>query len=167
MVKRTTHKILLSHNTNPALYKCFGRFFCIVKHDAESGVNAVSPLYSVVIEHEVEIRGFYTASDVFFYGERYLCNVRIHACISQGDFLCFSYIDMIIEEEYLARFRVDFVTILIFCRVKLQNPARTTGIAAQFFFGKHDFHFVLIFIFVFSSFNALGRVILQSSSNLF
>ena len=91
MVKRTTHKILLSHNTNPALYKCFGLFFCIVKHDAESGVNAVSPLYSVVIEHEVEIRGFYTASDVFFYGERYLCNVRIHARISQGDFLCFSY----------------------------------------------------------------------------
>ena len=47
-----------------------------------------------------------------------------------GDFLCFSYIDMIIEKDYLARFRVDFVTILKFCRVKLQNPARTTGIAA-------------------------------------
>lgn len=83
---------------NPALYKCFGRFFRIVKYDAACSVNAVSPLYSVVIEHEVEIRCFYTASDVLFYGERYLCNFLIHARIRQGDFLCFSYIDMIIEK---------------------------------------------------------------------
>ena len=52
---------------------------------------------------------------------------------------------MVIEKDYLARFCVDFVTILKFCRVKLQNPARTTGITAQFFFGKHDFHFGFIF----------------------
>ena len=102
-------------------------------------------MYSVVIEYEVEIRGFYTASDVLFYGERYLCNFLIHARIRQGDFLCFSYVDMIIEKDYLARFRVDFVTILKFCRVKFQNPAGTTGIAAQFFFGKHDFHCGCIF----------------------
>ena len=46
---------------------------------------------------------------------------------------------MILEKDDLARFRVDFIKILKFCRVKLQNPTGATGITAQFFFGIRFF----------------------------
>ena len=46
---------------------------------------------------------------------------------------------MILEKDDLARFRVDFIKILKFCRVKFQNPTGATGVAAQFFFGIRFF----------------------------
>ena len=51
---------------------------------------------------------------------------------------------MVFEKEHLAGFGVDFEKVLELCRIKFQNPARASRISAQFFFGKHDFFFVVI-----------------------
>ena len=51
---------------------------------------------------------------------------------------------MVFEKEHLAGFGVDFEKVLELCRIKFQNPARTTGIAAQFYYNKFKDHYQLI-----------------------
>ena len=114
------------------------RFLVLFKDHSEDRVNAIGPLCPSVVEHEEVVRGFDPAAHEFFFREYDLFRA---ARIAYGDFFCFTYIDVVFGIDHLTRLCVDFVAVLILCRIEFQLPAGSALIAAQLLPCEDDLHF--------------------------
>ena len=111
------------------------RFFVLFKYRSEYCIYAVSPLSTVIVEHEVVVRRFDSAAHELFHREH---NFVAASCVGHGNSLCPADVYVIIKIDYLAGFCVDFIDIFKLRRAEFQYPARATLIAIELFLRKDD-----------------------------